>query len=80
MKTRKTTAMLGASIAYLFLVLPLGRVRAQSPAFLDSQDMPAVPTAPALPAAPAIPAMPSALAMPALPAMPAAPAVPAVPA
>jgi len=62
MKTRTAVAMVGASLAYVLLVLPMGRVRAQDPA---------VPAAPA-----AIAAMPAVPAIPAIPAMPAAPAAP----
>lgn len=65
MKTRKVMAMVAASFAYLLLLLPLTRVRAQS--------SPAAPAMPALPAAPAIPAQP------ALPATPATPTPPAIP-
>src|SRR5229473_8391440 len=68
MKTRTAVAMVGASLAYVLLVLPMGRVRAQDPA------VPAAPEAiAAMPAVPAIPAIP---AMPEVPAMPAAPAAP----
>src|SRR6266436_2698305 len=68
MKTRTAVAMVGASLAYVLLVLPMGRVRAQDPA------VPAAPAAiAAMPAVPAIPAIP---AMPEIPAMPAAPAAP----
>ena len=65
MKTRKTMAMVAASFAYLLLLLPLTRVRAQS--------SPAVPAAPQSVAVPAMPALPSMPAMPAMPALPAAP-------
>src|SRR6266481_5161387 len=61
MKMRTTVAMVGAGIAYVLLMLPMGRVRAQGPAV------------PATPAAPPFPAMP---AMPAFPVEPAAPATP----
>ncbi len=68
MKTRTAVAMVGASLAYVLLVLPMGRVRAQDPA------VPAAPAAiAAMPAVPAIPAIP---AMPEIPAMPGAPAAP----
>ena len=68
MKTRTAVAMVGASLAYVLLVLPMGRVRAQDPA------VPAAPEAiAAMPAVPAIPAIP---AMPEIPAMPGAPAAP----
>src|SRR6267143_1499560 len=63
MKTRTAVSMVGASMGYVLLVLPMGRVRAQGPA---------VPAPPAL----AFPAMPAIPAMPAVPAEPAAPAVP----
>ena len=72
MKTRKTMAMVAASFAYLLLLLPLTRVRAQA--------SPAAPPAPQSVAAPAMPALPSMPAMPAMPALPAAPAIPAEPA
>src|SRR5258707_2967673 len=68
MKTRTAVAMVGASLAYVLLVLPMGRVRAQDPA---------VPAAPeAIVAMPAVRAMPAIPAMPEIPAMPAAPAAP----
>src|SRR5712664_480124 len=68
MKTRTAVAMVGASLAYVLLMLPMGRVRAQDPA---------VPAAPAAIAAmPAVPAIPAIAAMPEIPAMPAAPAAP----
>src|SRR5260370_11686799 len=68
MKTRTAVAMVGASLAYVLLMLPMGRVRAQDPV------VPAAPEAiAAMPAVPAIPAIP---AMPEIPAMPAAPAAP----
>jgi hypothetical protein len=63
MKMRTALSMVGASIAYVLLVLPMGRVRAQGPA---------VPAPPAL----AVPAMPAIPGMPAVPAEPAAPAAP----
>lgn len=80
MKTHKAAAMFGAAIAYIFLVLPMGRVRAQSPAVPPSPDWTAVPKLPAMPALPAAPSMPAAPAAPAMPAMPALPAAPAIPA
>src|SRR6266446_10531233 len=64
MKMRTTVAMVGAGIAYVLLMLPMGRVRAQGPAV------------PATPAAPPFPAMPAMPAMPAFPVEPAAPATP----
>jgi hypothetical protein len=72
MKTRKVMAMVAASFAYLLLLLPLTRVRAQS-----SPAAPAMPESVAVPAVPALPSMP---ALPAVPALPAAPAIPAEPA
>jgi hypothetical protein len=75
MKTRKVMAMVAASFAYLLLLLPLARVRAQSspaaPAMPESVTVPAVPALPSMPALPAVPALPAA---PAIPAEPAAPA------
>src|SRR6266852_4705131 len=49
MKMRTAVSMVGASIAYVLLVLPMGRVRAQAPS------VPAMPAVPAEPAAPAAP-------------------------
>jgi len=72
MKTRKIVAMVAASFAYLLLLLPLTRGRAQA--------SPAAPAAPQSVAVPAMPALPSMPAMPAMPALPAAPAIPAEPA
>lgn len=66
MKMRTVVSMLGATSAYVLLLLPMGRVRAQ---------VPAVPEAPAV----AMPAMPAAPVMPARPAIPSAPAAPAMP-
>jgi hypothetical protein len=63
MKMRTVLSMVGATIAYVLLVLPMGRVRAQGPV---------VPAPPAL----AVPPMPAFAAMPAVPAAPAAPAAP----
>jgi hypothetical protein len=69
MKMRTVMAMVGASMAYVLLVLPMGRVRAQGP------------TAPAPPAVafPAMPVMPAELAAPVEPVAPAEPASPAAP-
>lgn len=64
MTKRTAVSMVGATIAYVLLVLPMGKVRAQSPA---------VPR----PAAVAVPARPAVPAMPAPPAVPPAPAAPA---
>src|SRR5216684_575164 len=69
MKMRTAVSMVGASIAYVLLVLPMGRVRAQAPS------VPAPPVL-AVPAMPAIPGMPAVPAMPPVPAEPAAPAAP----
>src|SRR6266852_2347271 len=68
MKTRTAVAMVGASLAYVLLMLPMVRVRAQDPAV--SAAPAAIAAMPAVPAIPAIPAMPE------IPAMPAAPAAP----
>src|SRR5229473_733311 len=70
----RTASMIGASFAYLLLLLPLTRVRAQArpaasePASVAVPAMPAIPAMPALPAGPAIPAAPAAPAEPAAPA------------
>jgi hypothetical protein len=63
MKMRTALSMVGASIAYVLLVLPMGRVRAQGPVVpappaLAVPAMPAIPTMPVVPAAPAAPAAP----------------------
>src|SRR5882762_4943673 len=82
----RTASMIGASFAYLLLLLPLTRVRAQArPAAPETESvavpaMPTLPTMPAIPAIPAVPAMPALPAEPAIPAAPAAPAEPAAPA
>src|SRR5260370_921525 len=62
----RTASMIGASFAYLLLLLPLTRVRAQA--------RPAVPE----PASVPVPALPAVPAMPALPAMAGTPPIPAV--
>ena len=61
MKTRTAISMVGATIAYVLLLLPMGRVRAQGPA------VPAPPAIPAMPAMPAMPVFPMELAAPAPP-------------
>jgi hypothetical protein len=71
MKTRTVMAMVATCFAYILLLLPLTRVRAQAG--------PAVPE-PASVAVPAIPAVPASPAMPAVPAVPAIPAEPGAPA
>src|SRR6267378_1103601 len=82
----RTASMIGASFAYILLLLPLARVRAQArpaapePASATVPAIPAIPAMPALPAMPAIPAIPAVSAMPTLPAEPAIPAAPAAPA
>src|SRR6267143_2714041 len=60
MKTRTAVSMVGASMAYVLLVLPMGRVRAQGPAVPapPALAMPAIPAMPAVPAEPAAPAAP----------------------
>jgi DUF4097 and DUF4098 domain-containing protein YvlB len=72
MQMRKAISIVGATIAYVFLLLPMARVRAQAPTI----PAPAPVPVPAMPSMPAIPAMP---AFPAEPAAPAAPAIPAAP-
>src|SRR6267154_422152 len=57
----RTASMIGASFAYLLLLLPLTRVRAQArPAAPEpaSVKVPAMPAIPAIPAVPAMPALP----------------------
>src|SRR6267142_6792560 len=66
----RTASMIGASFAYILLLLPLTRVRAQARPAAPEPSV-AVPAMPAIPAIPAVPAMP---ALPAAPAEPAAPA------
>jgi hypothetical protein len=68
MKMRTVMAMVAACFAYILLILPLARGRAQA--------SPAVPE----PAEVAFPAMPALAAMPAVPAAPAEPAAPSAPA
>src|ERR1700747_180321 len=68
MKTRTVTAMVAACFAYILLILPFARGRAQAG--------PAAPEPPRVP----FPAMPAWPAIPAVPARPAAPAAPALPA
>jgi DUF4097 and DUF4098 domain-containing protein YvlB len=63
MKMRTAISMTGAALAYVFLVLPMGKVRAQGPAAPPPVEVafpaePAPPTEPAAPAAPASPAAP----------------------
>src|SRR5712675_314736 len=61
----RTASMIGASFAYILLLLPLTRVRAQArPAAPEAASV----TVPAIPAMPAIPAIPAAPAEPAAPA------------
>ena len=68
MKTRTMTAMVAACFAYILLILPLARGRAQA--------SPAVPEPPSVPFS----AMPALAAIPAVPAPPGAPPAPAAPA
>src|SRR5882757_2716072 len=76
----RTASMIGASFAYLLLLLPLTRVRAQArPAAPEPASM-TIPAIPAIPDMPTLPAMPAIFAMPAIPAIPAVPAMPALPA
>jgi hypothetical protein len=60
MKMRKAVAMVGATAAYVFLVLPMGWVRAQGPAVPRpiAVAFPTRPVAPTMPAEPAAPARP----------------------
>jgi hypothetical protein len=75
----RTVSMIGASFAYILLLLPLTRVRAQARPAAPEPSV-AVPAMPAIPAMPALPATPALPAEPAIPAAPAAPAEPAAPA
>src|SRR5689334_4222793 len=60
----RTISMAGAGFAYILLILPLTRVRAQSsPAAPEPPSFP-FPAIPAVPAAPAEPVVPSAPAIP----------------
>jgi hypothetical protein len=74
MKMRTVMAMVAACLAYVLLLLPLIRVRAQARPKPPVSESVAAPTMPAIPAVPATPALP---AFPAEPAAPAAPAEPA---
>ena len=80
MKMRTVMAMVAACFAYILLLLPLTRVRAQArpaaPVMPESVAVPAIPAWPAMPALPAMPVLPAAPAVPAQPAAPAAPAAP----
>src|SRR5712664_790188 len=71
MKTRTVMAMVAACFAYILLLLPLTRVRAQAGAAVPEPALMAVPAIPALPAMPAVPAVPAAPASPAEPGAPA---------
>ena len=79
MKMRTVMAMVAACFAYILLILPLTRVRAQATA-APQRSRVAMPAMPAMPNLPAMPAVPNLLAAPAAPAPPATPAEPAVPA
>src|SRR5712672_2081246 len=70
----RTASMIGASFAYILLLLPLTRVRAQARPVAPEAASVAVPAMPAIPAMPALPAEPATPAAPAAPAEPAAPA------
>ncbi len=74
MKTRTVMAMVAACFAYILLLLPLTRVRAQASAAVPEPARMAVPAIPALPAMPALPAVPAIPIEPVTPAEPGAPA------
>ncbi len=77
MKMRTVVAMVAACFAYILLILPLARGRAQaSPAAPEAPGIP-FPVMPALAAMPAVPVAPAAPVAPAEPAAPFAPAMPA---
>jgi hypothetical protein len=70
MKMRTVLAMVGACFAYILLLLPLARVRAQArPPVPEPSSVPATPIF-AVPLVPAIPAVPEAPVAPSAPAMP----------
>jgi hypothetical protein len=73
MKMRTAILTVGATIAYVLLVLPMVQVRAQGPAVPapPALAIPAMPAMPAMPAFPAIPVTPGVAAEPAAPAAPA---------
>jgi len=75
MKTRTVMAMVAACLAYVLLLLPLTRVRAQARPKPPVSESVAAPTMPA--GIPAVPAVPARLAFAAEPAAPASPAEPA---
>jgi hypothetical protein len=85
MKMRTVIAMVAACFAYILLILPLTRVRAQAPA-APQRSRPVLPAVPTLPTVPNLPAMPVLLDLPTVPealaqiAIPAEPAVPMEPA
>jgi hypothetical protein len=74
MKTRTVMAMVATCFAYILLLLPLTRVRAQGGAAVPEPASVGVPGIPALPAMPALPAVPAIPIEPASPAEPGAPA------
>ena len=85
MKLRTVLSMTAALFAYVLLLLPMTRVRAQvrptpPTPVVEAPSFPAEPAALAFPAQPARPAEPAAPALPAQPATPAEPAAPVAPA
>ena len=81
MKTRTWIAMLATGIAYVLLVLPITRVRAQGRPWAPRapQAIPALPSLRAMPAEPALPGLSTLPEMPAISAVPSVPGVPAMP-
>ena len=75
----RTASMIGASFAYILLLLPLTRVRAQARPAAPEPSTAAVPAMPAMPGVPVPPSIPAMPAEPAIPVVPAAPAEPAAP-
>jgi len=69
----RTASMIGASFAYVLLLLPLTRVRAQARPAPEPPSV-AIPAMPAIPAAPVPPYIPAMPAEPGIPAEPVAPA------
>src|SRR5437763_13816197 len=81
MKTRTWIAMMATGIAYVLLVLPITRARAQGRPWAPRapQAIPALPALPAMPAEQALSGLPTLPEMPAMRAVPSVPGVPAMP-
>src|SRR5205823_8957293 len=81
MKTRTWIAMMATGIAYVLLVLPMTRARAQGRPWAPRapQAISALPALPAMPAETALPGLSTLPEMPAISAVPSVPGVPAMP-